>query len=59
MTAEAREHYHSDINRKLSMQDPDLERVAHAEDSSRTINLEDWTITFKEFQPKIRKRPKK
>jgi hypothetical protein len=59
MTAEAREHYHSDINRKLSMQDPDLEGVAHAEDSSRTINLEDWTITFKEFQPKIRKRPKK
>ena len=37
------------------MQDLDLEGVAQ----NPTINLEDWTITFKEFQPKIRKRPKK
>ena len=47
MTAEARQCYHSDINRKLSMQDPNLEGVAQAEDSNQTINLEDWSISFK------------
>ena len=55
MTAEARQRYHSDINRKLSMQDLDLEGVAQ----NPTINLEDWTISFKEFQPKRSKQPKK
>jgi len=55
MTAEARQRYHSDINRKLSMQDLDLEGVAQ----NPTINLEDWTITFKEFQPKRSKQSKK
>jgi hypothetical protein len=60
MTAEARQHYHSDINRKLlSTQDPVLEGAARDEDSTRIINLEDWSITFKEFQPKRSKRPKK
>ena len=34
MTAEARQRYHSDINKKLSMQDPNLEGVAQAEDSN-------------------------
>ena len=37
------------------MQDLDLEGVAQ----NPTINLEDWTITFKEFQPKRCKQPKK
>ena len=55
MIAEARQCHHSDINRKLSMQDLDLEGVAQ----NPTINLEDWIITFKEFQPKRRKRSKK
>ena len=41
------------------MQDPNLEGVAQAEDSNQTINLEDWTITFKEYQPKRSKQPKK
>ena len=41
MTAEARQHYHSDINRKLSTQDLVLERVAQDEDRTQTINLED------------------
>jgi hypothetical protein len=52
MTAEARQRYHSDINRKLSMHVPNLEGVTQAEDRNPTINLEDWTITFKEYQPK-------
>ena len=59
MTAEARQHYHSDINRKLSTQDPVLEGVTQDGDSSQTINLEDWSISFKEFQPKRSKQPKK
>ena len=59
MTAEARQHYHSDINRKLSMHVPNLEGVTQAEDRNPTINLEDWTITFKEFQPKRSKQSKK
>ena len=59
MTAEARQRYHSDINRKLSMHVPNLEGVTQAEDRNPTINLEDWTITFKEFQPKRSKQPKK
>ena len=41
MTAEARQHYHSEINRKLSAQDPVLEGAAQDEDSTRIINLED------------------
>ena len=52
MTAEARERYYLDINKKFPMQDPNIEGNAQAEDSSQSINLEDWTITFKEFQPK-------
>ena len=59
MTAEARQHYHSDINRKLSMHVPNLEGVTQAEDRNPTINLEDWTITFKEYQPKRSKQLKK
>ena len=59
MTAEARQHYHTDINRKLSPQDPVLERVAQDEDRTQTINLEDWSISFKEFQPKRNKQSKK
>lgn len=59
MTAEARQRYHSDINRKLSMHVPNLEGVTQAEDRNPTINLEDWTITFKEFQPKRSKQPNK
>ena len=38
---------------------PNLEGVTQAEDRNPTINLEDWTITFKEFQPKRSKQPKK
>ena len=59
MTAEARERYHSDINKKLYMQDPNIEGDAQDEDNSQVINLEDWTITFKEFQPKRSKQSKK
>ena len=59
VTAEARQRYHSDINRKLSMHIPNLEGVTQAEDRNPTINLEDWTITFKEYQPKRSKQPKK
>ena len=49
MTAEARQRYHSEINRKLSAQDPVLEGAAPDEDRTQTINLEDWSISFKEF----------
>ncbi|KAG2588543.1 hypothetical protein PVAP13_5NG340562 [Panicum virgatum] len=59
MTAEARQRYHLDINRKLSMHVPNLEGVTQAEDRNPTINLEDWTITFKEYQLKRSKQPKK
>ena len=52
MTAEARERYYLDINKKFPMQDPNIEGNAQAEDSSQSINLEDWSISFKEFQPK-------
>ena len=47
MIVEARQRYHSDINGKLSAQDPVLEEVAQDEDSIQTINLEDWSISFK------------
>ena len=47
MTAEARQRYPSEINRKLSAQDPVLEEVAQDEDNIQTINLEDWSISFK------------
>ena len=59
MTSEARECYYLDINKKFPMQDPNIEGNAQAEDSSQSINLEDWTVTFKEFQPKRSKQPKK
>ena len=45
MTAEARQRYPSEINRKLSMHVPNLEGVTQAEDSNQTINLED-VVTF-------------
>ena len=59
MTVEARQRYHSEINRKLSAQDPVLEEVAQDEDSTQTINLEDWSISFKKNQSKRSKQPKK
>jgi len=60
MTAEARQRYPSEINRKLSAQDPVLEEVAQDEDSIQTINLEDWSISFKKKnQSKRSKQPKK
>jgi len=59
MTAEARQHYHSEINRKLSAQDLVLEEVVQGRDSNQTINLDDWTISLKEFQPKRSKQSKK
>ena len=59
MTAEARQHFHLDIDRVLTMQDPNLEGVAQAEDSNQAINLENWTITYKEFQPKRSKQSNK
>ena len=59
MTAEVRQHYHSDIKRKLSTQDPVLERVAQDEDRTQTINLEDWSTSSKDLQSKRSKRPKK
>jgi hypothetical protein len=53
MTDEARQCYHLDINKKkkLCTQYPVLEEVAQAVDSNQIINLEDWSITFNEFQP--------
>ena len=59
MTAEARQRYHSEINRKLSAQDLVLEEVVQGRDSNQTINLNDWTISLKEFQPKRSKQSKK
>ena len=59
MTAEARQRYHSEINRKLSAQDLVLEEVVQGRDSNQTINLDDWTISLKEFQPKRSKQSKK
>jgi hypothetical protein len=53
MRDETRQCYHLDINkkRKLCTQNPVLEEVAQAVDSNQIINLEDWSITFKAFQP--------
>jgi hypothetical protein len=53
MRDEARQCYHLDINkkRKLCTQNLVLEEVAQVVDSTQTINLEDWSITFKAFQP--------
>jgi hypothetical protein len=53
MTDEAKQCYHLDINkkRKLCTQNPVLEEVAQAVDSNQIINLDDWSITFKAFQP--------
>ena len=59
MTAEARQRYPSEINRKLSAQDPILEEVAQDEDSTQTINLEDWSTSSKDLQSKRSKQPKK
>ena len=59
MIAEARQRYHSDINRKLSTQDSVLERVAQDDDYTQTINLEDWSTFSKDLQSKRSKRPKK
>ena len=59
MTVEARQHYHLDIKRNLSTQDSVLEGAAQDEDSTRIINLEDWSVSFKGFQPKRSKQPKK
>jgi len=47
LIVEVRQRYHSDIRRKLSTQDPVLERVAQDVDRTQTINLDDWTISFK------------
>ena len=51
MTAEARQRCHADIKRKLPTQCPVLE-VAQDEESTQAVNLDDWSISFKEFQPK-------
>ncbi|CAO2163718.1 unnamed protein product [Urochloa humidicola] len=61
MTAEARQRYQLDINkkRKSFAQDPILERVTQDEDTNQTMNLEDWSISFKEFQPNRIKQHKK
>jgi hypothetical protein len=61
MTDEARQRYHLDINtkRKLCTQNPVLEEVAQAVDSNQIINLEDWSINFKAFQPDRVKQLKK
>ena len=58
MTAEARQRCHADIKRKLPTQCPVLE-VAQDEESTQAVNLDDWSISFKEFQPKRSKQPKK
>jgi hypothetical protein len=61
MRDEARQCYHLDINKKMKLctQYPVLEEVAQAIDSNQIINLEDWSITFKEFQPDRIKQLKK
>jgi hypothetical protein len=62
MTAEARQHYHLDIQKMLSTQDLVQEEVAQDEDSTQTIDLEDRSISFKKqkkIQSKIRKQLKK
>jgi len=47
MAVEAGQCYCLFIKRKLSTQDPVLEEVAQDEDSTQTINVEDWSISFK------------
>jgi hypothetical protein len=61
MRDEARQCYHLDINkkRKLCTQNLVREEVAQAIDSNQIINLEDWSITFKAFQPERIKQLKK
>jgi predicted RNase H-related nuclease YkuK (DUF458 family) len=61
MTNEVRQRYHLDINkkRKLCTQNLVLEEVDQAVDSNQIINLEDWSITFKAFEPDRVKQHKK
>jgi hypothetical protein len=61
MTDEAGQCYYLDINKKMKLctQNPVLEEVAQAVDSNQIINLEDWSITLKAFQPDRIKQLKK
>jgi hypothetical protein len=53
MRDEARQCYDLDINkkRKLCTHNPVQKEVAQAVDCNQIINLKDWSITFKAFQP--------
>ena len=59
MTAEARQCYYLDINKDLSTQETFQEGVTQYQDGTQTMNLEDWSISFKEFQPSRIKQRKK
>jgi hypothetical protein len=53
MIAEARQHNLIDINkqRMLSTQNSTQEEGSQAEGHTQTLNLDDWIITCKEYQP--------
>jgi hypothetical protein len=58
MTAEARQHNPIDINKQkmLSTQDPTQEEGSQAEGHTQTLNLDDWSITCKEYKSGRHKR---
>jgi hypothetical protein len=61
MTAEACQHNPIEINkqRMLPTQNPTQEEGSQAEGHTQTLNLDDWIITCKEYQPGRRKRSNK
>jgi hypothetical protein len=59
MTAEAKQLYHVDINKKRMLSQDPILGVSQVEDSPETINLKDWSISFKEYQPGRSKQNKK
>ncbi|RLM58680.1 hypothetical protein C2845_PM18G06290 [Panicum miliaceum] len=59
MTAEARQCYYLDINKNLSTQETFQKGVTQYQDGTQTMNLEDWSISFKEFRPSRIKQRKK
>jgi hypothetical protein len=61
LTTEARQRNPIVINkqRMLSTQNPTQEEGSQAEDHTQTLNLDDWIITCKEYEPGRRKRSNK
>lgn len=60
MTDEARYHFYLDMNRRreIPIQEPILEGNDQTQDNVESMNLEEWSITVTEFQPRENKKSK-